>query len=83
MISPSLMSRRWAAVTTNVNGWHRKPPDKAEMRKVLLIRMLRQHHVDIAAVQEHHITTQLVLDSQKLWAWRNPMDQWPASCTTR
>ena len=68
MISLSLMSRRWAAVTTNVNGWHRKPPDKTEMRKVLLIRMLRQHHVDVAAVQEHHITMQPVLDSQKLWA---------------
>ena len=70
MISFSLMSRRWAVATTNINGWAAKPPGKLEMRKVLLMRMLREHKVGIAAVQELHITSESVLQSQKIWAER-------------
>ena len=40
------------------------------MRKVPLWRMLRDHKVDIVAVQEHHITSKLALQSQRLWAER-------------
>ena len=50
--------------------WKAKPPRNSEMRKVLLLRMLREDKVGIAAVQEHHITSASILQSQKFWAER-------------
>ena len=60
----SLIGCHWAAATINVNGWKSELAGSEEMRKYLMLQMFCKHGVEVAAVQEHHITGQLDLDAQ-------------------
>ena len=49
----------------NVNGWTTKPPQCSQQRRRLLVQMMREHHIDICVVQEHHLRVHAGLEAQR------------------